>query len=180
MPVRPTSVRWGVLALVCAGLTIGAYLFVSDAEACLSRDFVMDPPRAICWRKTNDYESASDVGSIVELSAFSATVVCTSAASAKWVIRRAAGRWFVDRRTVVRLGTASLFLAMVTLLATIVEAKYSFWTDSSGIWRWNGTVAAVTPPVIVFGAIAWLSVTTMTIYAELYRLKRSRQKNSNS
>lgn len=66
-----TSILAGALIV----MTILSWLFLSNAQNCLARDFREKAPPAICYRETNDYEITIDVAAAVFRACFMALVV---------------------------------------------------------------------------------------------------------
>lgn len=158
MKLKPTlpSTGLGKISVLLIVFTFGAWLFVTNAQHCLSRDFVEQAPPAICWRATNDYESTISQSQVMYLILLVLAIICSSASISRLSMKH-------SHLTRVELKRTSWFLAALSvLLLLFVVTIFEVWqrtTYNNNNYFLNTTSNAV----VTIGAPFWLALTTAAI-----------------
>lgn len=166
MTKLPTS-RLGKASLLFVGCTLIAWLFVNNAQNCLSRDFVEQAPPAVCWRATNDYETTIALSQTVFLTLLVFSIVLSSAALTAHKIKK-------SHATTSEIKRITLFLAILSVILLIfIVTTFEVWQRTT--YNNNNYFLNTTTDVVVkLGLPVWLVISTASF---MYGLKYLRISN---
>lgn len=161
----PTTML-GKVSLAFIALALFSWLFVNNAQNCLSRDFIFPPyPSAVCWRRINDYEDTIRYSRLICLVLVGLAIICSSASMARLQIKRSPATPAERRKTTILLGAFSILLLI-------------FIITVSGIWyrtAYNGNnyfLNTANDAATKIGAPAWLALTSVTVVNGWHSFRR--------
>ncbi len=162
------STRLGKVSFTLLVLTFIAWLFVNNAQNCLSRDFVMQAPPAVCWRQTNDYENTISYSQAIYLVLLTVSIICWSAAITRPLIRRSHATMTENKKTAWFLTALSIFILI------FVVTIYEVWQRTTYNNN-NYSLNTATDVAVRIGAPLWLAITTATTtyWAKILRSRNS-------
>lgn len=158
LQVKPLTTTLGKISLALVALAIVTWLFLSNAERCLDRDFVLPPySPAVCYKITNDYESTIRASQLILLILIVLTVICCTAFISLKMIRLNKSTMAKHIKTTLLLTALSIFLFAFIVIVFTADALTTFnnnnyalnttvrWTFIAGIpLLLASTTAAVT------------------------------------
>jgi len=163
--VKWPTTKLGKASLMFIVLTFVAWLFVNNAQNCLSRDFVEQAPPAICWRVTNDYESTIAYSQTIYLGLLALAIICSSATISRLKIKR-------SHTQPVELKKTTWFLAALSILLLIfVVTTFEVWQRTT-FNNNNYFLNTATDIVVKIGVPLLLALTTVTVTYGLTYFKR--------
>jgi magnesium-transporting ATPase (P-type) len=164
---RPTT-KLGKASLMLIAMTFVAWLFVNNAQNCLSRDFVEQAPPAICWRATNDYESTIAYSQVIYLGLLALAIICSSASISRLKIKHSHATSAEHKKI------AWFLVALSILLLTFVVTTFEVWQRTT-FNNNNYFLNTTTDAVVKIGVPLWLAIATAAItYGLSYFKKRNR------
>jgi len=162
----PTT-KLGRISLVLIVLTLFSWLFVNNAQNCLSRDFIFPPyPPAVCWRQVNDYENTIRYSQLVYLVFLGLAIICSAASLTKLKIKRSHATVTERRKTTIFL------VALSTLLVIFVVTTFEVWNRTT-FNNNNYFLNTTTNAVVEIGLPASLALITATIMYGLSSFRRN-------
>ena len=156
--------RLGKTSLLLITFTLVVWLFVNNAQNCLSRDFVTQAAPAVCWRATNDYESTIAQSQVVYFALLILAIICSSATISKLRIRHSHVSASEHKKTALFLATISALL--LVFIVTVFEVWQRTTYNNNNYFLNTSTYA-----VVKTGVPIWLAVTTAAITYGLKSLK---------
>ena len=154
--VKFPASKLGKVSLLLIVFTFAAWLFVNNANNCLSRDFVDKAPPAVCWRAANDYESTIEQSQIVYLVLLALAIICSSATISMKQIKH-------SRTSAAEYRKTAWFLAILSgLLLTFIVTLFTVWQQTT-FNNNNYAFNTATDVVVKLGVPIWLAITTSAI-----------------
>lgn len=165
LKAQQSFTKLGKISLLLIALTFVFWLFVNNAQNCLSRDFVEQAPPAICWRETNDYESTINYSQVVYLCLLVLAIVISAVTFSRMNIRRSATTKTEKRKTALFLATFSSLLLLFIVTIFIVWQRTAYNNN-------NYALNTATHLVVSIGSPIWLAVTSAAATYGLSSIKR--------
>jgi hypothetical protein len=151
----------GKISLLLIVLALISWLFVVNAQHCLSRDFVEQASPAICWRTTNDYESTITFSHAIYTILYALAIICGSVAVSKLIIRRS-HKTRSEYKIIVRcLVALSILLLIFIVTVTEIQVHTNFNNN-------NYFLNTTANQVFNIGAPLWLIVTASAVTYGMY------------